>query len=184
MFEDSNNIYYLQDYEPYRVQGEINPYFNKSTGGYLLDFKEGKLFAIERYFNLLKQELELISDEKFYVTCVPSSRTGEVGDGLSELINLLCKEYSWINICGCLHRDYNINKLATGGERSKDIHKKSISLLNPERVKGRTILLIDDITTTGNSLITCRDILFENGVEGVLTIALGKTIEHYGEAWN
>ena len=40
-----------------------------------------------------------------------------------------------------------------------------------------TVLLLDDVTTTGNSLIACRDILLKNGADDVIMFALGKTKE-------
>jgi len=37
------------------------------------------------------------------------------------------------------------------------------------------VILLDDVSTTGNSLIACRDILMENGADYVIMFALGKT---------
>ena len=41
---------------------------------------------------------------------------------------------------------------------------------------GDIILLMDDVTTTGNSLYACREILLQNGAEHVEMFALGKAI--------
>lgn len=98
------------------------------------------------------------------------------------MIKLLCEEYNWKNACGWLRRDYNIAKLATGGYRSKSIHKESTSLSNKHILKGKSVLLIDDITTTGNSLDGCKEILYENGVDSVYIIALGQTVGYYSVA--
>lgn len=43
-------------------------------------------------------------------------------------------------------------------------------------ITGEIVLLMDDITTTGNSLYACKDILLENGAETVEMFALGKTV--------
>lgn len=43
-------------------------------------------------------------------------------------------------------------------------------------VNGDIILLMDDVTTTGNSLYACREILLRNGAEHVEMFALGKAI--------
>ena len=43
-------------------------------------------------------------------------------------------------------------------------------------VNGDIILLMDDVTTTGNSLYACREILLQNGAEHVEMFALGKAI--------
>jgi len=41
------------------------------------------------------------------------------------------------------------------------------------------VILLDDVTTTGNSLRACRDILLENGADYVMMFALGKTKEPF-----
>lgn len=43
-------------------------------------------------------------------------------------------------------------------------------------VNGDIILLMDDVTTTGNSLYAYREILLQNGAEHVEMFALGKAI--------
>ena len=41
---------------------------------------------------------------------------------------------------------------------------------------GDIVLLMDDVTTTGNSLYACKEILLEKGAEEVEMFALGKAI--------
>lgn len=43
-------------------------------------------------------------------------------------------------------------------------------------IKGDIVLLMDDVTTTGNSLYACRDILLARGAGKVEMFALGKAI--------
>ena len=38
------------------------------------------------------------------------------------------------------------------------------------------ILLVDDISTSGNSLLACKELLMENGAERVAMFALGKSL--------
>lgn len=38
------------------------------------------------------------------------------------------------------------------------------------------VLLMDDVTTTGNSLYACKEILLQNGAREVEMFALGKAI--------
>ena len=73
-------------------------------------------------------------------------------------------------------RSETIDKLATGGERSMDIQKKTLAV-NPELpIADNVILVVDDVSTSGNSLMACRDLLLENGAERVAMFALGKSI--------
>ena len=43
-------------------------------------------------------------------------------------------------------------------------------------VENETVFLLDDVTTTGNSLLACRDILMAKGARAVEMLALGKAI--------
>ena len=41
--------------------------------------------------------------------------------------------------------------------------------------KGDTVILLDDVATTGNSITACRDILMSCGAREVMMIVLGMT---------
>ena len=43
-------------------------------------------------------------------------------------------------------------------------------------IEGEIVLLMDDVTTTGNSLYACKEILLANGASNVEMFALGKAI--------
>ena len=75
-----------------------------------------------------------------------------------------------------LNRSRKIDKLATGGCRSKEVHFESIDVDHTMSVNGEFVLLMDDVTTTGNSLYACKDILINHGAENVEMFALGKSI--------
>ena len=69
-----------------------------------------------------------------------------------------------------------IDKLATGGNRSRYVHIDSIGTIKGESVNGDIVLLMDDVTTTGNSLYACKEILLAHGAKTVEMFALGKAI--------
>ncbi len=75
-----------------------------------------------------------------------------------------------------LQRKQPIAKLAGGGNRDKGVHYRSIGTLDAMDVSGDIVLLMDDVTTTGNSLIACRDILLEHGAKTVEMFALGRAV--------
>ena len=56
------------------------------------------------------------------------------------------------------------------------VHYDSIETLDDLSVEGDIVLLMDDVTTTGNSLYACKGILMKNGAEHVEMFALGKAI--------
>lgn len=58
-------------------------------------------------------------------------------------------------------------------ERRKNV-KKAFQLKDPKIVKGRTVLLIDDVATTGNTLNECARILKRSGSRKVLCLVLAR----------
>lgn len=57
-------------------------------------------------------------------------------------------------------------------ERHENI-KGAFEMVKKDSVKGLTVLLIDDITTTGATLLECANVLKRNGAQKVYGIALG-----------
>lgn len=50
-------------------------------------------------------------------------------------------------------------------------------MTNPElSIDGDVILLVDDVTTSGNSLSACKELLLSHGASRVAMFALGKSI--------
>lgn len=56
------------------------------------------------------------------------------------------------------------------------IDLKSLSYNTKINIKNKNIIIFDDITTTGTSLIACRYLLLKNGANKVFCIALGRTV--------
>ena len=75
-----------------------------------------------------------------------------------------------------MRRNSIIPKLAYGGDRNIEIHYKSITTLDDVDISGEIVLIMDDVTTTGNSLKACRDILINRGADVVEMLALGRTV--------
>jgi predicted amidophosphoribosyltransferase len=51
----------------------------------------------------------------------------------------------------------------------------SIKVVKPDLIKGRRVLLLDDVKTSGNSLIACKELLLKAGAKEVVMVALGRT---------
>ena len=147
-----------------------NPLFDVFSSK-ILDLKEGKLSAINYFYNLINEEI--CSDVTICV--VPSSNSHKKITGISMLGERLAQN-NRINKVYFLNRNQTIDKLATGGSRSKGIHMQSISTMNDVDISHDVILLMDDVTTTGNSLYACKEILTNRGAKEVEMFALGKAI--------
>jgi ComF family protein len=59
-------------------------------------------------------------------------------------------------------------------ERRKNV-RKAFGLIGPKVVKGRTVILVDDVTTTGNTLNECARILKRAGAEHIYCAVLART---------
>ncbi|MDO4340803.1 MAG: hypothetical protein Q4C91_22440 [Eubacteriales bacterium] len=147
-----------------------NPLFDIFSGK-ILDLKERKPAAIQYFYNLLNGEI----CDGVTICVVPSSDAEKVESGIGDLARKLAKEKR-IDKVYFLQRTKSIDKLALGGSRDKDVHFQTISTMDEVDVKGDIILLMDDVTTTGNSLYVCKEILKRNGAGEVEMFALGKSI--------
>lgn len=147
-----------------------NPLFDVFSSK-ILDLKDKKPSAIKYFYNLL--DCEICPDVTICV--VPSSNADKKESGIGKLGEMLAANGRSNNVY-FLRRDYSINKLARGGDRKKEVHMKSISAVEDLDITGDIVLLMDDVTTTGNSLYACKEILMQCGALNVEMFALGKAI--------
>ena len=173
-WNNTNEIVVYSNYHKYWLDRERkikNPLFDVFSGK-ILDLKEGKQPAVRYFYNLLTQEI----CEEVTICVVPSSNKDNRESGMAKLGEMLAQDYSRRNKVFYLERTKSISKLAAGGDRSKEVHLRSISTVEHMDISGEIVLLMDDVTTTGNSLYACREILLQHGAEKVEMFALGKAI--------
>lgn len=172
-------IYYFSDYEKYKDDyGNKNPSFNKFNGGYILGLKRNESAAVSYFINLVLDSLKktkCIADTEI-ITCMPGSQEGRVSEGLVSICRSIEYVFENIRYIKCLNRYKTIEKLAYGGNRSIDVHLNSIEICcGKDIIKNRNIVVLDDVTTTGNSLKAAKHKLLEEGAAGVICMALAKT---------
>jgi predicted amidophosphoribosyltransferase len=63
-------------------------------------------------------------------------------------------------------------------ERKRNV-RKAFEITNQEAVKGRNVLLVDDVTTTGSTLNECARVLSRAGAERVFGLVLASTVGIY-----
>lgn len=176
----SHNLYTLGEYYPvtdpqfkedefskrllaikYRHDGDPDPQPWK---------QRNKTRALRRLF----QQIDPLLSKDFAIAVVPSHDPAAGISGIHQLAQALARQ-SRIDATACLVRFRNIPKLATGGTRSVAQHMSSIRVEHPEIIQGREVLLLDDVTTSGNSLVACRLLLLKAGAARVKYMALGCT---------
>ena len=62
----------------------------------------------------------------------------------------------------------------TRAGRQKNVHRAFVA--SPESVNGRSILLVDDVATTGATLSSCADALFAAGARDVFSLTVARAI--------
>ncbi|MBQ3558768.1 MAG: hypothetical protein IJA07_04560 [Agathobacter sp.] len=173
-WNDTNEIVVYSNYHKYwldKERGIKNPLFDVFSGK-ILDLKEGKIGAIKFFFELINPEI--CNDVTICV--VPSSDEAKKETGMTMLGEMLAKEGRRVNKVYYLQREHSIKKLATGGKRDKEVHLNSITTLDEMNIQGDVVLLMDDVTATGNSLYVCKEILLSKGADKVEMLALGRAI--------
>jgi predicted amidophosphoribosyltransferase len=175
---DYQGIFYLGKYHPYREKdtGNKNPYFD-NWSGYILDLKQKKESAIQLFF----KELNPMIESGIAIAVVPShDPDSTLQSGIYKLAQELANN-NRIDATHCLKRHTKIRKLSHGGDRNIGIHLQSIRVENNYLIQKQAVCLLDDISTTGNSLEACRQLLLQAGAKMVKCIALGKTVRFLQE---
>ena len=138
--------------------------------GKILDLKSGYPAAIPYFHAVIDPEIRT----GIAIAIVPSHDPAKTGGGLTALAGALSSGGRRIDASSSLVRAQKIAKLAHGGDRSLDIHMKTVAVANPGLIRGRDVLLLDDVAKTGNSLVACRQLLLSAGAKSVQCAAIGK----------
>lgn len=164
-------IFYLGDYIPWHIlrdSGQRDGY-----SGRLLDLKQSKAASLSSFTELLGKE---ISKEYAGITAVPSHDPANgVGTGIRLLAKHVASKINAPDGREFLRRTVKVPKLARGGDRSVRVHLESIVAEHTDLYRDGRVLVLDDILTTGNSLVACRQILLAAGAAEVIGVALGRT---------
>lgn len=159
------------DYLPWRVHkengGDGSNY--PSHSGRILDLKDGKAGAVTHFKDIIEPELLT----GVAIATVPSHDPAKTTGGLKSLGTALASGGARIDATSCLVRTVKIAKLAHGGDRSKEVHLNSIVVEHTHLVKGKDVLLLDDVTTSGHSLEACTELLLKAGARSVQRAAIG-----------
>lgn len=166
--DDTNKALYYGFYYPSKNNDNNNKQFSIN----IIKLKNKDENAINYFFNLLDDYL----GDNFVIATVPSHDANNLDTGINRLVKkLILSGENRIDGTDILKRQYTIEKLSAGGNRNYMIHMRSIIVDNERLVEGRKILLLDDVTTSHNSLKACRMLLLEAGALEVQAFALGKT---------
>jgi len=176
IFQDSEKnmvalqeIFNLGRYHPYH-EGH-NPNFDKFSR-LILDVKDQRIKGINYFTNRLRS---ILSDTEEYVICVtPTHAVGTAPSGIRTIAKQLCS-YPTIDGTDVISRAFEIPKKTIGGSRDMQLEIKSLAVMNENVARGRQVLLLDDVTTTGTSLKAGKYRIEQSGAEIVVLLALART---------
>lgn len=163
-----DDVQFLGFYHPY-LKGNNTEFDEYSRQ--ILKLKDSYGWAIEAFYN----RLDPILGHGFAIATVPSHTPNKRYSGVRMLAMRLARN-NRVDATGCLIRHKEVEKLSGGGSRRIEVHLESIRVVQPDVIRGRPVLLLDDVYTTGNSLKACKKLLLEAGAAEVQCYALGKTV--------
>ncbi len=167
-------IYCLGVYHAWR--GGLNPRWDAYSGR-ILDLKDRqptpRQAAAIVYFT---EEIGKYIGSDFAIVAVPSHTPGVTDSGIIQLAQMIAETYEGItDATGCLVRTEEIEKLATGGGRSIAVHLNSMAVRHRHLIRNRDVLVLDDVTTSGNSLRASEILLRNADARSVTLMAVGRT---------
>ena len=169
-FENLPEIFYQGVYQPSR--GECNDFDFTGYSLRILSLKNCEPSALEAFADCILSNLGNGFD---CLAVVPSHCSDIDTSGIKVLSKEISRRMKLVDATSCLIRHKTIEKLSTGGNRSIETHLKSIQVVNKELIESKNVLLLDDVSTTGNSLKACKQLLELAGVKTVKSFVLGKT---------
>ncbi len=187
---ESNIIYYLFDYyKKWWVDTYPNNNFYKDNFFTFMAIKKRNYSPYSRPLNFpgaLYNFLKLFSNNEVWFICtVPGhEKTTNISNGVSDIIEMVKLRQNFVFRSTIIQRKYTVDKKATssfGRNNDYRVDMKSLTIEDGFNVIDKNIIVVDDITTSGSTLISCRNILMDARAKRVVLIALGKTKEQMYE---
>jgi hypothetical protein len=165
------NIRFIHDYEPVRGRSEV-----PQTTSQIIDFKDNVKNLVQHYAEIL----DTIIGSNVIVCCAPSHSIDGWGDSLLETTRYLGGRKGRTALPNLLRRhQFTRKRTRPGSNRSLQTNLNSIEVTDASSIADRPVVVIDDVTTSGNTLLACSELLWEAGCNCVGAIALGQTISGF-----
>lgn len=167
-------IYAVGNYIP-KKSGSQNDFSRQ-----VIEFKNGKSTAItffSREVYRLIGEAGIIN-HSLYLATVPSSTAGKAHAGFGEMIKLLSQHLNIKNTGNLIIRVQSKEPAHKGGSRSKALARNTskVPLEIAKQISGQNVILLDDVTTTTQSLQVGIEQLQATGAKVIMAIAMGRTL--------
>ena len=124
------------------------------------------------------KEMNYNISKDIVVCVVPGHRKKQKNtSGIAEIANKVCEKFNFENGVNCILRNKSVEKQATSKKRMPiEENHSSLSCENSIKIEDQKVLLLDDVTSSGNSFKAASYLLYENNAKEVIPLALGKTV--------
>ena len=158
-------------------------YYPKYTGlsdknsRILLDFKRFSSSAKVYVKNLLNNWIAENIDRTHVVCTVPSCKASKTNH-ITVLMREICQANPLlINGTNCIRKRFDTNSFCHSNYRNAGKLRRSLEI--SQNLRGKHILLVDDITSSGLSMAVLKDMLYQNDALSVTCLAIGQTYKLY-----
>lgn len=158
-------------------------YYEGSVRKSILRYKFGRKRCYARaYGAILAAKLSDVQKKYDLIVWVPVSRLRKLSRGFDQvelLAHIFCKELG-ITPIPCLKKIRHTppqSGIASAAQRRANV-LGAYKVINPDLLKGKRILLLDDIITTGATISECAKTLMAAGAKEVYGVAIATTRQH------
>lgn len=140
-------------------------------------------FFLQNVLDLYNLRFKEDSIKFDYITLYPTREKGKVNPNMEKLVEEVSKQIN-IPYKQIIRRNRDINpnnQLKTFEERAQNV-KGSIDVLEDVNVKN--IIVFDNTSTTGISLIDATNLLIEKGANNIVCICLGISYKYRESDWD
>lgn len=166
---------YLPQNKDFYCAYKYNGFLRKAVIKYKF---EGEIWMARPFSVFIIKAIEVYGgfEDIDYLTYVPVSKKRLAERGYDQTFEIV-KEISkckGIPVIKCLLKD---NKMGDNASGNKNRHtrvseKRYFFIGNKSEIKNKNVLLIDDILTTGSTIVECTELLLENGAKSVSAAVL------------
>lgn len=131
----------------------------------------------------IKNFLSLFDNSWIICTVPGHEKSSNESNGVTNVIDMVYSNFQLQKCYSLIQRKYEVEKKSVTKNRNTNLDEeiKSLKINSKYNIDGKNIIIFDDITTTGTSLLACKKLLLDSGASKVVVIALGKTKEpEYG----